>query len=313
MDRLATAIRYDPEATKNPDLVDLTRPYKRKDNASFLAEVARRLRELAKGPEGTWFRGGAACIGLLGEYGLAGATMRQAQAVLRVDRSPSHWSGAFLIHDDLAVDPTRNRGRASAWVWESTLAPAIPFNYFIERNGVGARRIADYANARFDMRREHSVPNMAILALGVTQEERAAILNRASDPNVDQLAYDLRGLLGTWYAFLTGATAQINPLATGHAVHSSAYLQLAYDAIGVDLAPGAHLKNTAPEHLWQMARYLTSSARVADAKGNVMPRPFRGWYCVRELNACIAPHESGEREWPLSLEDAISRLGHGPA
>src|ERR1044072_2721989 len=33
--------------------------------------------------------------------------------------------------------------------------------------------------------------------------EKEAILDRADDPDVDQLHYDISGLLGTWYAYLS--------------------------------------------------------------------------------------------------------------
>jgi len=329
MDRLSTAIRYVPGLRRNEGIVDLTDTVRRKDNAVFLTQVATKLHELRSGPERRWFSGGSACIGLMGEFGLTGSLIRQAQALIRVDRTPSYWSHSFLFYNDLSTELGMNRSeRNSPWIWESTLEPATPFNHFIERNGVGARRIGNYAFSGFDLLRDHCVPNMAVIAIGLTDEERSAVLQRADDPNVDQLAYDLGALLGTWYAYVTDRAQRPNPLATGNAVYCSAYLQLAYDAVGIDLAPGAHERNTCPEHFWQLARYLQSGlvAIDPDTKATI-PRPIRGWYCVREKAACIVPleptrstghgrkHSVGEREpvysgLPQSLREATDLLSN---
>jgi hypothetical protein len=269
--------------------------------------VTRRLRAAASGPDGAWFDGGGAgCIGLIGEYGLVGFAIRQAQAVIRVDRTPSYWSHCFLVYGGLSVTPAVNRDpERAAWVWESTLEPVPPFNHFIERNGVGARRIADYSPARFDPTAKHNVPNIAIIAVGLSAAERKAVLDRADDPSVDQLAYDVSSLLGTWYSYITKRAEEPNPLAEGQAVYCSAYTQLAYDAASIDLAPGAHERNTSPEHIWQTAKYLQDLFKSTDAAGKVVPRPVIGWYCVRDHIGQVAPVDRGEPVAPRSLRDVM--------
>jgi hypothetical protein len=309
MDRLATAIRYDPDAQKNVDLVDVTDVIGRGDNAAFLGHVAQELLDLSRGPEGGWFEaGGAACIGLIGQYGLAGSAIRHAQSIIRIDRSPSNWSHCFLFRGDLTPDPVLLRGRRSPWLWESTFDPVSPFNHFIERVGVGARRVADYAYARFQLFQPQCVPNFAVIAIGLTPDERRAVLKRASDPNVDQLTYDLGGLLGTWYSYVTDTATRPNPLASGHSLYCSAYVQLAYDAAGIDLAPGAQLRNTSPEHLWQMAKYLSSGFRVGGTRGEMVARPVRGWYCLRELTGVAAPLDRNKDAFPRNLERAVALI-----
>lgn len=311
MANINTAIRYVPGAKAKPkELVDLTRQFRRRDNADFLAEVAERLGALSKekGPAGTGFDpGGVACIGLIGEYGLIGYTIRRAQELIRVDHMPSYWSHAFLITGPLSTNAATNRAAGdSAWIWESTLEPATIFNHFVNRNGVGPRRIGDYAAATFDLFAPHSVPNIAVLAIGLTPAERTAILDRADDPNVDQLRYDIAGLLGTWYAYVTNQANNPNPLATGHAIYCSAYVQLAYDAAGIDLAPGAHQRNTAPEHLWQALKYLQASFRVSDpATDKLEPRPLMGWYCIRDPACLVAPVDV---RLPRTMTELIGKL-----
>lgn len=301
MANLNTTVRFLAKAERNQDVIDVTEEFRRKDNAAFFAHVAEQLAERAKAnlPGGLRFdAGGVGAIGLMGEYGLIGYAIRRAQELIRVDRGPSYWSHTFLVYSALSNDATVNRSRTkSPWIWESTLEPASPFNKFIERNGVGARRLADYNRAQFGLFSEHSVPNIGVIAIALTDGEREAIVDRADDPDVDQLRYDLSGLLGTWYAYITDQADKRNPLGAGHAVYCSAYVQLAYDAAGIDLAPGAHQRNTSPEHIWQAAKVLQSAFRATDERGEQLPRPIAGWYCVRDDACVIAPatREPGPR------------------
>ncbi len=251
MATINTALRYLRGETGEPgNLTDLTVEFLRGDNAAFLARVATDLKALAKkaGPGGTRFAAdGVGTIGLIGEYGLIGYGIRRGQEILRVDHTPSNWSHAFLFSSPLSAEPKVNRSPKSApWLWESALEPATAFNRFTDRNGVGPRRFADYARASFDLFAAHSVPNIAVIALALTDDERGKILDRADDPDVDQLHYDIPGLLGAWYSYLTDQASHPNPLGAGRAVFCSAYVQLAYDAAGIDLSPGAHQRNTAP-------------------------------------------------------------------
>jgi len=315
MSNLNTAIRYDPAASVNPELHDLTRQFRRRDNAAFLAEVARRLHDAAETPDATGRRidpGGVACIGLIGEYGLVGYGIRRAEELIRVDGTPSYWSHAFLLHSPLSTDARVNRDRKkSAWLWESTLEPPDAFSRFSDRNGVSARRIADYRRGGFHLLEAHCVPNFAVIAISLSPEERAAILARASDPNVDQLRYDVLGLAGTWFAYLTNRASRPNPLSDGHAIYCSAYVQLAYDAAGLDLAPGAHQRNPSPEHLWQGARYLYESFRAPREDAPVTaPRRVMGWYVARDRAAVVAPVDLADSlKLPRNLLDAMAKLG----
>jgi len=329
MGNLNTAIRYIPSAGRNVEVRDLSRKFLRKDNAEFLAAVAADLKGKARKPAyGPYLDPeGRGCIGLIGEYGLIGYTIRRAQELIRVDHAPSYWSHAYLHAGGLSTDARVNRDPArSPWIWESTLEPATLFNRFTDRNGVGPRRFADYARAEFDLLAPHSVPNIAVLAIGMTGEERKAILSRADDPDVDQLNYDIAGLLGVWYQYVTNRAEERNPLGAGTAIFCSAYVQLAFDAAGIDLAPGAHQRNTAPEHLWQTARYLGSrvskvppsstaaearraprGARTRRAVTPLADRPVLGWYCIRDKACVLAPVDLDDtQKAPRRLTDVMA-------
>ncbi|MCI0377858.1 MAG: hypothetical protein L0215_09640 [Gemmataceae bacterium] len=312
MSNINLATRYLPGGNPKPEyLVDLTGDFRRRDNAAFLAEVAKQLRDKAAkpGPAGTAFApDGAACIGLLGEYGLMGYGIRQAQSLLRMDKVPSSWSHAFLLTGGLSEDAAHNRSsRQSAWIWESTLEPAGLSSHFTNRNGVGPRRIGDYSRAEFSVVEPHCVPNMAIIAIALTPKERQAILDQANEPDVAQLQYDILGLLGTWYAYLSNRDIQANPLASGQAIYCSAYIQLAYDAAGIDLAPGAHQRNTSPEHIWQGIKYFASTFRVADPQsGNWEERPIACWTCIRDPACVVFPVDF--KDMPRNLRELIAHM-----
>jgi len=115
----------------------------------------------------------------------------------------------------------------------------------------------------------------------------------------------MSGLLGTWFAYLTNKADAPNPAGAGHAVYCSAYVQLAYDDAGIDLAPGAHQRNTSPEHLWQAAKVSQHSFSVTDNDRRV-PRPVAGWYCVPDCACVIAPIDL---RLPRSIRDRIKEIG----
>jgi hypothetical protein len=303
-----TAIRYAAGAHKNPQLVDLSDKYCAADNAEFFAAVARELRTVnARKSEASFDARGVASLVLLGEYGIPAYRIRRAQEVIRVDRTPSLWSHAALLLEPLSTDAERNRDPArSTLLLESTWAPSPEFDHFAYRTGVSCRRLSDYTAAQFSLTTAHSTPNVAVIHIALTAEERAAVLTRAQNPESDQLAYDLLGQLGAWFAYIVSRGALINPLAQGVGLFNASYLQLAYDAAGVNLAPGAQQRNLAPEHIWQAARFLHESFRLLDDKGETRPRAIGGYYCVRDRACVIAPVEL-EVELPRTLGELLAR------
>ena len=57
------------------------------------------------------------------------------------------------------------------------------------------------------------------------------------------MAYDLPDLLGRWFHYALSLGKRKNPLLAGVAMPSASYAQLAYDAAGIDLSPGATQRN----------------------------------------------------------------------
>lgn len=302
MTNVNTALRYMPGATWNEDLVDLTEAYRDRDNADFLAGVAEALGGLRdrKRAGAVIAKDGVACIGLLGSYGLDGYRLRRAQEAVRFDRMPSYWSHAFLIAGPLSADPEVNRDpERSAWIWESTLRPGRPGSLMDQWIGASPRRVADYANTAFSPDAGEAVPNMAVIAIALTDEERERVLFFGDRPDVDQLNFDLKELQSTWFHYLRADARASNPLADGHAIHSAAYVQSAYDAAGVELAPGAVQRNVTPEHIWAAATFMADRFRIPDPKrSRLVERRVRGWYVTRDTAAVPLPTD---RRMPLTL------------
>jgi hypothetical protein len=291
MTNINTAVRYLPGAAPNPNIHDLSEEFRRKDNASFLAYVAGQIQKVAPNPAGL-SASSVAAIGLIGEYGLLGYGVRRAQEIIRLDRGPSYWSHAFLFVGEIDSDAATVRSaRKAPWILESTLEPSANLNSWMLRDGVGPRRVSDYSFADFDLAVQHCVPNMAVIAFGLRDDERDAILKRAHDPAADRLHYDVPGLLGTWFAYLSNTASAPNPLSTGAAIYCSAYVQMAYDAAGIDLAPGAHQRNTSPEHIWQSAKFLSSVFKIPSRAdpAKFVDRSVHCWYVIRDPACVIAP------------------------
>jgi hypothetical protein len=227
--------------------------------------------------------------------------------VLRLDREPSYWSHAFLLVDPIPDSISANRsGMKSPVLWESSLTPPPGCDWFSWRNGINPRRLSEYSRSAFSATAAHSVPNIAIIAIGLTGPERKEILKRAENPYVDQLRYDLASLRGIWLDYVCRRSGVANPLTEGNALPSGAYVQFAYDAAGILLAPGAHQRNTSPEHIWAAVRYLRETFRIEDAASTEpVPRPVKAWMCVRNRTCATLP-EGGKA--PRDMDGLLQRL-----
>lgn len=302
------ALRYAPKNTVNEQLFDLTEICKNRSNAYFFAEVRNRLSILDNAIVGenlnnrTFSNGLKAAIGLIGEYGLIGYTVRQAQAIIRTDKTPSYWSHSFLFHDEVPANPDDIlRKQTSPIIWESTIDLASETPQLNMINGVSSRYLKDYCNHKFDIFNPHCVPNVAVIVFALNEDEIQKIISHATDPNVDQLKYDFSGLIGTWLSYIFKKQNEENPLGAGNALYCSAYCQLAYDAIGLDLATGSHSRNTSPENIWQSVKKLYSDYFNIGF-------PVAGFYCIRDPYCEMIPSNVKEEEFSTSLEKITKRI-----
>ena len=162
--------------------------------------------------------------------------MRRAQSILRWDRRPSLWSHAFLLVGGGESREVALHSRAGRFP-----EPAD--------NAITRRRRSRTTRTR------GADPNVALLSVRMDAEEAARVVARATEnPNLERLRYDLFETLGFWQAFLwTRGTP--NPLEQGVPNHSSSMVEYCFEEIQLDLTPGANDRNSAPEHLWNGARW----------------------------------------------------------
>jgi hypothetical protein len=254
-------LRHSQSEIENPNVVDRSADYVEKHNTAFFTDA---LRELSA--EDGFGHGGLAVIGLVGSCDLPGVALRRAQSILRWDRRPSLWSHAFLI-----VDALGDGGNAA--IREVTLHSRSGMFPEPADNAIVHGTLDRYANPRID-------PNVALLAVRMTAEEAAAVASRAVDrPNLERLRYDLFETLGFWQAFLwTRGTP--NPLEQGVPMFSSSMIEYCFEEIQLDLTPGANDRNSAPEHLWNGARWW-------DEAFGEFERPIHGRYVIRDTHCGV--------------------------
>ena len=240
-------LRHSQTDTPNPDVEDWTDRYRDEANAQFFADAIADLGGDARG-----------LIGLVGSSDLPGVALRRAQSILRWDRRPSLWSHAFLVTgDDGELREVTLHSRAGAFP-----EPAD--------NAITIANLSHYARD----------PNVALLAVSMEGDERRSVVERATtQPNLERLRFDLFETLGFWQAYLwTRGTP--NPLEQGVPMHSSALIEYCFEAIRLDLTPGANDRSSAPEHLWNGARWWN------DALGE-FGRRIRGRYVTRDLHCAV--------------------------
>jgi hypothetical protein len=231
-------IRHSGATERNPRLSDWSADYASKDNLEFFAAA---LAELAKQGVGN---GGLMTIGLLGQRDLPGVSLREAQSILRWDLRPGLWSHVFLIAEEVEpkVDALTEASVREVALYSRTGVFPDPAN-----NGVTTGKLGLYRRPKLDA-------NAALLAVEMDDEQVHQVAARAiDDPNLDRLRFNLWELLGIWESYFWASGARSNPLRDGLAIASSAFVEYCFEAIRVDLSPGASERNSAPEHLWNGA------------------------------------------------------------
>jgi hypothetical protein len=251
------------EATRYPD-----------ENLAFFADALRGLeeRQLANG--------GIATIGFLGQRDIPGVALRQAQAILRWDRRPSLWSHVFLIRE-----PANLADIGTTPILEVPMYPRRGVFHRPERNAVSEGTLAQYHDPSIDA-------NVALVAVSMSDDDALAVRNRALDYNADRLRYDLWDTLGVWQAYLWSSGQAPNPLREGFPIASSAYVEMAFEAIGLDLTPGASERNSSPEHIWTAVRWWHHALAEAEQRG------LAGFYMLRDRGCALLDADVGGQEQP---------------
>lgn len=261
-------MRYSGFTQSNPQVEDWTDLYATRDNMAFFADALRALAERRFG-EGLMF------IGFLGQRDLPGVALRQAQSILRWDLRPSLWSHVFLL-----AEPAVPERAESAKILEVPIYSRQGRFPRPERNAVSESTLGVYGDSDLDA-------NVALLAVSMKSEEAAAVAERAFSYNVDRLRYDLWAALGAWQMYIWSAGQASNPLREGFPVAASAYVEMAFEAINLDLTPGASERNSSPEHIWATAKWWNKP--LAEAEG----RALAGLYVLRDKGCSLLDSDWG--------------------
>lgn len=257
-------MRHSRSKDRNKAVVDWSEGYKKKDNLEFFKDA---LTALSKDKAGN---SGLMTIGLLGQRDIPGHTLRTAQSVLRWDARPSLWSHVFLISDP--VNPGfRNLGETP--IREVTLHARSGMFPKPEDNGVHSGVLGLYRNPKVDA-------NVALLAVRMSDKDARNVSARAHNPNVDRVRFDLWEMLGVWEGYLWSHGARPNPLREGVPIPSSSYVEMAFEAIQLDLTPGSSERNSAPEHIWNAAVWWHEALKSAKHE-------IRGYYVLRDKGASL--------------------------
>ena len=185
-------------------------------------------------------------LALIGGRDQLSFRLRVAQAHLRHDMTPSHWSHAALL-GPVRTDPSRTP------TYEVSLEPPDGFGVPAATNALQVGRIGTYADP-------DRYPNIALLRLPVD----AALWQRAGTPDeisvLERFAkqrsvLDATELVLHWLAFLWGVGRTGNPLLDGYGVPTAAMIEVVLGAVGYDITPALESRAGCPEAIWQAAKW----------------------------------------------------------
>lgn len=174
---------------------------------------------------------------LVGGKSLTAFRLRLAQAHLRHDLVPSHWSHVFLLK------PSKNL--AASGVVEISLEPERGFGFPTSENAVQMGKLKGYRDpVRY--------PNIAVLGVPVAQKE---VMNALDRFQMQRAVLDAVDLVVRWLAFVWGVSRSGNPLLDGQGIPSASMLETVFGAAGFDLTPGLESRASCPEAIWQAAKW----------------------------------------------------------
>ena len=174
---------------------------------------------------------------MLGGISQTDFRLRLAQAHLRHDMVPSHWSHALLLG--------QGKNFAASAVHEISLEPPRGFGFPAPTNAVQKGRLGHY-------RDPDRYPNIAVLGVPVAQKE---VMNALERFEMQRAVLDAVDLVLRWLAYAWGVARSSNPLMDGLGIPSAAMLETVFGAAGFDLTPGLESRSSCPEAIWQAAKW----------------------------------------------------------
>ena len=277
-------MRKSTATTRSDQLGDWSEWAAGKTNSEFFRAAFIAMEEFHVGNQGLM------TIGLIGSRDIPGVVLRRAQSILRWDRRPSLWSHAFLT------------GRAWKGKGKLNTIPIYEIPLFSrntgfprpENNGVTPNsKLGLYSDANIDA-------NVALIAVGAREFKKGtrcgvtnlskkdvdAVAARAKDYNYDRMRYDFWDSLSAWHRYLWSEGEGQNPLRAGIPICASSYVEMAFEAIGLDLVPSTSERNSAPEHIWNAAKWWYQHSHI-DHDDTESSYEMMGCYAIRDPGCSI--------------------------
>jgi hypothetical protein len=234
---MSIQMRNSLEKASDTRIFDWTKKYAKSSNEKLYEAVFN---------EAPAYTGSELYILLTGARDLPGVSVRRAQSALRWDMRPSLWSESFILQPDLAK-PRKSR------LFGVPLYSRLAEFPRPERNGVVETTLSNYLNAKYDA-------NVALLIIKQIDESKTGTVSEkvgelVQDPNRDRARFNFWESLSVWQSYLWSFGLRPNPLREGWPVPSASFIEYCCEGIGLDITPGASTRNTAPEHIWNTAKY----------------------------------------------------------
>lgn len=192
---------------------------------------------------------------LFGGTGPIDFRVRAAQAFVRHDFTPSHWS-------HVALAGPRPKAMKDTKLIEISLSPSGGFGHPPETNALQNGKLGRYAD-------EGLFPNVAVFSISIPWSEVVGALPRIQK---QRSAIDLVELTLTWLAHAWGVGPATNPLQEQQGIPAAAAAEALLNACGFDLSPGLTSRASSPEAIWQGSRwwweYPGREAATRDVKGS---------------------------------------------
>ena len=146
----------------------------------------------------------------------------------------------------------------------------------------------------------HVDANVAMIAVGAREFKKGkrsgvthlsnavvqAVAARAKDYNYDRQRYDFWDSLSAWQRYLWSDGEGQNPLRAGIPICASSYVEMAFEAIGLDLVPSASERNSAPEHIWNAAVWWHQHSHI-DRDDIESAYEMMGCYAIRDYGGSV--------------------------
>ncbi len=261
-------MRDSQTTTKNPDIKNWTSKYQKRTNLQFFNDAFAALHKQNMGNRGLM------TVGLIGSRDLPGHTLRMAQSILRWDLRPSYWSHVFVV-----AEPVNSRTSLSKLkILEIPLFSRNGQFPKPENNGVNEGTLGQYEDKVVDA-------NVGLVAITMSDQEVQKLFTRAQAWNADRVRYNFWDMLGSWQSYLWSQGMKTNPLREGVPIAASAYIEFIFERLGMGVTPGASSRNSAPEHLWNAARWWHKAFKEDNRK-------IAGMYVARDPGcAMLRPNE----------------------